>query len=361
MGKLTAKLSKVNAQISDLLKSTSGLTQHSNWGNIQGCELFYGRSFTGIPKWHSFIASGAQTSIPSNLNNEGVSASTFSTIQNRYLIFLFGYGNHKLKGTHTERDFGIKVALNVLNPDKVKSIDSKKLENIVVNSRIQLSKENKLEGFGFEINKDFLKHISGKPSSTSFAKMVSGGDSLTLNCDLQASNIQIKATEILNEYNSTSYKTNYSWIDNIRSMRDQVLIDDLNNLLIATFNDYLLQNRTEVLDIAMPELVDYANIDYFKIKGYRSVTEYDFIDIENLCNDIATNHISVVDFTWLNRNKIESINSTGHASYSWTIYNCIIHETIYAGDQYILSDGEWFAISTNYFASIRENIYLNYK
>jgi uncharacterized protein (TIGR04141 family) len=352
--KITTRLSKPNVPIVRLLKSNHQLTGPvTNWAGITGSELYYGIVYAGTPEWLGFLTAGTN-SVISNLSNQGAAALIFIPVNNRYMIFSFGYANSKLSSYGLERDFGIRVVLNSIDPTKVKSIDSKILGTVVMNRRTQLSKDKRIEDFGFEINKDFLKHIAGKPSSNSFASMISGSDSLNINCDISATTIVQKVNDIYSFYSSTSYQANYSWVDNVKAVKDGLLLPALNTELVNAFNGLLSGNLNE-LSMASPSIIDYGVADHFKIRGYRSTESFSFIDIEAFIADMRKEGVPSVLLSDLERYRIEAYDSSGNNVGSWTVYDWMIYEVVHNGVQYLYNDGEWFQINNNYYNSVNND------
>ncbi|TKK66353.1 hypothetical protein FC093_17375 [Ilyomonas limi] len=353
--KVAARLSKPNVAVKQLLRATSSLTGPiMDWGGIKGSELYHGTSYAGQPSWINFILTGTNSSLPA-LKNEGAAALLFIPINNRYIMFCFGYSNQHLSGFGIERDFGLRVVLNTVDPSKIKSIDSKIMGSVVMNRRTQLSKENRIEDFGFEVNKDFLRHVAGKPTTSSFASAIAGSDSLNMNCDLNVRNLQTKVTDIYNYYTATNYQTNYSWVDNIKNVKDGFLLPSLDNDLLTSFNN-LLSGSPSNLYIACPEVVDYTTLAYFKLTGYRSNTTFGFIEVESLVADLQLKGITSITIKNLENFRIEAFDNDDNFLNSWSLKDWIVYESIISGTQYIFSEGEWFEISSNYFNLVTSSV-----
>jgi uncharacterized protein (TIGR04141 family) len=349
--KLTARLSKPGVQINYLMKNDHNLgAPLLNWANIPGCEVYYGTSYQDLASWSNFIASGTTARIR-ELRNQGAAAIIFVPIQNRYMIFLFGYGGHQLSGLGLEGDFGLKVVLNTVDPDKIRSVDSKIIETLVINKRTQLSKEKQIKDFGFEINKDFLKQLVGTPANSAFSSSIAGSDSLILNCDVTSTSLLQKATEIINNYNSTHYRQNYRWFDNIKHIKDKTAIDQLNNSLVTELNN-LLQARIIDIQAACPTVIDYNSIDHFRIRGYRSSEQIDFVNIDAIIQDLLINNINSITLDDLNSFKIDAVGGDLNVVNSWYLIDWLIFETVLNGTHYFLSEGDWFVVSRNYFNQI---------
>lgn len=346
--KVTVKLSKIGSTIPQLLK-TASLPSIDNWGNINGSKFFWGTSHNGSPTWLEFIKAGTGTEL-GDLANRGAWGMLFIPIEKRYMIYSFGYSNHKLDIKKTELDFGLKVVLNTVNPTKIKSIDSKTHQEIVINRRTQLSQDRGIEDFGFEVNKDFLKQVTGKPNDKAFATLVSGSDGLNIHCELTADTVNRKTTEILNHYKSKVYKTNYAWVDNIIAVKDSDIRERLQAKVIEEFNIFLSGGKSSI-DVGCPVVIDNQTTQLYRIKGYRSDARFAYIDKENLYEDLANKNIASVTEDKLLSCKVE-LGDENEVSEEWRLFDWLIFDVIIDNKQYILSEGEWFEVGKKFFKDL---------
>jgi uncharacterized protein (TIGR04141 family) len=350
--KLIVRLSKPGLSINQLLNANHRLFGPiTNWANIAGAEVYYGNSYAKSPEWANFIATGTTQSINA-LSNSGAVALIFIPIKDRFMCFSFGHTTSKLSVIGFERDFGLKVVLNTVDPKKIKSIDSKTVDTVVTSRRIQLSKEDKIQNFGFEINKDLLRSVAGKPTNQNFASLVAGSDTLYMNCRVTASNFYQKAEQIFNNYISITYRNNYEWVDNIKSVKDQTLIQRLDAELVALFNSTITNTPNVILQFASPDVLEITIIDHFKIRGYRSRTEFSLPNMEDVINDLTTYNVSSITIQNLKDYKIEAVDGGNRTSFSWHMYDWIICEVSINNTTYILSGGEWHEISGPYFTAV---------
>ncbi len=350
--KLLARLSKPNQTIAQLLKPGHGLSGPiNNWGNIRGATLYYGTAYAGEPDWVDFVRSGTPTNIPT-LNNRGGVGLLFVPIQRRYMIYSFGITITKLSAQGFERDFGLKVVLNTVHPRKLRSIDSKIIDTVVINKRTQLSKENAIEDFGFEVNKDLLKGVTGKPDDTGFASLVSGSDTLGINCDVTATTLRRKTTAILAAYNITRYRRHYRWFDNIKPVKDSTTIATLDAQLLVEFNAVLGGANNTIFQLASPTIIDFHRVDHFKFRGYRSQETFPLPSFENLIADLVNRGVTNVTRANLESYHVDGVEADGPEMPGAPLYDWLIAELRIGADSFILSEGEWFKISRSYFNTV---------
>ena len=348
--KLTIRLSKVDRPIGDLLRPDHGLTGPVDWGGIAGAVLYYGTAYAHPPGWVPFINSGLNGLIP-NLNSEGAVAVLFIPVANRWVVYSFGYTAAKLNIAPFERDFGLKVVLNKIDPGKIKSIDSKTVDVIVTNKRTQLSRENRLNDFGFEIDREMLKSLAGRSQDLVFGSVLSGSDTLTISCDVTATGLGQKSVDIMNAYQSKAYQRNYKWIDNIQPVRDESLIGTLNKLLLEQMNRVLAGETEEALQLASPEIIDYNIVDHFRVKGYRSRAEFALPVLEDIVLDLHDHGIDTLTMDDFERYHIDAIhgNTVGRR---WPLLDWLVTEVSFRRSHYVSSEGSWYMIGRNFFQDV---------
>jgi len=351
--RLVVRLSKPGLSIAQLLTANHRLTGPiTNWANITGAAVYYGSSYANSPEWAHFIETGTTQSINA-LSNSGAVCLIFIPIENRLMCFSFGHTISKLSPIGFERDFGLKVVLNTVDPNKIRSIDSKTVDTVVSSKRTQLSKESKIYNFGFEINKDLLRSVDGKPTNQHFSTHVAGSDTLYLNCQVTASTFFEKTQQIFRNYISTQYRNNYEWIDNIKAVKDHALIEQLDDTLVNLFNNSLSNPSNVILQCASPDVLDMTIIDHFKFRGYRSRNEFSLPIIDDILNDLITYNVSNVTLQNLKHYRIDAVDGSNQTPYSWPLYDWIICEVSSNNTNYILSGGEWYEIGGAYFTTVQ--------
>ena len=159
----------------------------------------------------------------------------------RTIAFAFGNGRCLLNQDAIERRFGLKTALNLIDPESVKKFSKTKLDSNPKNENSQLSKKAKVSEFGIDITQDLIKGVSGAVKANrvlEFGKNVSGTDSLNLRIKCDITNIRDKAINIVEAYYEESYKKTFGWIDQIQEEKDRILKQKLDNIIVnALAND----------------------------------------------------------------------------------------------------------------------------
>jgi len=350
--KLTVRLGKPNRTTTQLLKKNHGLTGPvEDWNGIVGSELYYGQSYDGEPAWKAFLEEGMDQSI--DLNNQGASAVLFvPTTKQRYLIYIFGYGFLSVQIGFTEWDFGLKVVLNSVHNNGLKSVDSHSLDYRAKNRRVQIGAQAGIGEFDLDIMQDLVSHISGLSTDKNFAKTLSGGESLHIGFDMEGTSLVKKGQEIIARYSQQTYKTDFAWIDFIAPIKDDHLITVLNAAVNIEISQHLAGTPNNEIVLSFPTVINMDNLDHFRFHGYRSDTEFELIDFNSFISDYAKHHAALVHET--EDIRVQLYNGHEKIYQSFTLYKCITMEMEYQNDFYILSHGQWFKLQKSHYNKVNQ-------
>ncbi|SEB20629.1 DUF6119 family protein [Pedobacter hartonius] len=349
--KLTTRLGKPTLKVKDLLKHDHGLQGPlKDWDNIKGSELYYGQSYDGTPSWKSFLEEGLNQKIP-DLKNQGAAALLFVPISDRFLVYIFGYGLHDLIEGKTEWDFGMKVVLNTINVNGIRSLDSKTIDRKAKSKRVQLATQGAISEFELDIMKDLVSQIAGVSIDSSFAKGLVGSESLMITADLAGSSIIKKSGEIFSRYQQVSYKTNFNWIDFVAPVKDKALKDLLDIELENAVNTAIAADSSEGFTLSYPEIINYFDIDHICYGGFRSYIESDYPDAGNFIEEYRNAGHLVLAHD-LNKLTIETYDGNDAHKKSYSFYRSLSCEVEFNKNYYVFTNGVWFKLEKNYYKTV---------
>ena len=146
-----------------------------------GSSLYIADNDFRPPWWKSYF------SIEQNINQALKGAIVFLPVKNRCFALTFGHVSHNLEEASYEYDFGLRVTLNSVDPDKLKSLDSIEPNN-ARQQRIQLPIGSDLAYFDFDGDSTILKNLAGKVKEEykKLFKQVSGSSNIRISSDIPA-------------------------------------------------------------------------------------------------------------------------------------------------------------------------------
>jgi len=308
--------------------------------------FYYRDSFKNTPKWvEKFFGSNVDDDIKQKIFSACAIAILFKKISfknEKYVFALtFGQGFYSLKKTSYEERFGLITSLNLVNSNTIRSIDKTNTGISPKQSREQLISMSNIMDFGIDMEQDIIKSITGKCLDMEIGATITGKDSLHISSKVDISNVDELLKKVIDKFKSEEYKDSFSWIDNIKNIKDKELIEQLNQKLIEEISsERILQN----IWLAIPEVIEWANISYFRYIGNdKSFTDLDLIDLKNTFKDRENLTIDNIK-----KQKIISVNNEGNDVNNWSAYNCIYAEIKFNNEQYVLNDGKWFLINDNF-------------
>ena len=189
-----------------------------------------------------------------------------------------------LKDELIVNDFGFRIAINAIDPKQIRSLDTAKLEELTVQSRIQTSIGAEKETFGIDILNDLLRAVTGVPKNQRFAKQIAGRDGIIINAEQSVYDLEKKARIMLHYYTSFKYKKDFDWVDNLKEERDKLLINELRKMLISDLNS----KNSEKMILAPDKVIDWDDINRFCYKKkYDENALVPELHIEHFLNNVT--------------------------------------------------------------------------
>lgn len=268
--------------------------------------------------------------------------------ETRVFAITFGYARFLFKDDVLEEQFGLRIILNSIQQNQIRRISKSSVGSNQKQSDEQLPKSSDISEFGFDINRDLMKSVSGKSEDEFFEKsMLTGGDIFSLTVSRDIENIDEFLAFCYKRYSEESYKERFAWIDNIKCVKNKARITDLNEKLIQEIRQKHFNN----VWMAVPEVVSWEDIKDFKISGskefYKDINIVEFID--SLKKELTS-----VDQLKAKRIVARSSRDETQSVYDWSAYSCILAEISDSGQEYCLNNGKWYIINNDFAESINE-------
>jgi len=307
--------------------------------------LFLGQQKKHTPEWVEMVQPYISTSL-SGVLSASRSAVLVANHGGRSFAFVFGHGRSLLKATAWERGFGLKVTLNRVDPDALRSIDSKTYEDLVVSTRKQTSKTSSLGSFDLDVGRALVRGVAGNAASNQVFSRFAGSDALRVTTALSFADLPQLLTEIQAAYSATNYRTNFAWIDNIREA-DPTKVPALDRKLVQA-----LQAGGDSAYLAPAEVIDWEEIEAFNYTNGRQADATEDLSLGTYLDIVTRRNLAIsVDSLNSHEVRVRYVNDVEFRK-AWSIYDCLVWETQYQSKRYTLFDGRWFQVSRDYAAKV---------
>lgn len=306
-------------------------------------KIILGATKSSEPHWKELLQAAIDEELP-DLNNISNRAIVFFLIDDRIFALPFGYGKHLLKEEAIDRDFGLKTALNVVNADKLVSIDKANLDDLTVLTRTQISRKARPETFSIDIIKDLLKSVTGEPSALlleNIGKIITGNEGVSIIPTIDFKDIPKNLKDLKKAFESERYKERFDWIDNIKPERDPSVLESLRQSMV---ND-LSNKNDENLHLAPPFLIDWEAFEGFSYTRTGDLeTEF---EIENFYEQRESD-LDGLDWNKLLRLKIYIKYGDEDERYSFNLWRFLNYQTTLDDNIYVFALAKWYKVNKTY-------------
>lgn len=302
--------------------------------------FYYKEPINSTPKWINKFFCNSIDDIE-DLKTKTIQAVYLIPYQGHFFAVCFGYGRNLIDPNFIVERFGMKVALNSIDPEHIRTIDIHSLESIPKTDRIQSSKLSDISEFGINSEQDLLRAVTGKSIIPELGKTVSGSDALKVSAEFDVNNISDLLAVCLRQYESTAYRERFEWIDHIKPIKNEELITILDELLIQEIN---CRQQTANIWMAVPEVISWDNLLGFQYT--RNGELHDDIELSDVLAEVFADDI--VSISQLKRRFVEAINPDNSKVGKWSFYKCLYAEITHDGALYYINSGLWYEIENSY-------------
>ena len=293
------------------------------------------------PWWQEFLGPHVDGEL-SDLWTASSSAVLLLEAGGRLFAVTFGQGRHLLDADAVEADFGLKVTLNTVRPDQLKSVDAKTIDETTLHTRRDVSRDSTFAAFDLDVTRDLLRSVTGTPPEESLARRLTGADAIALNTRTQLPELPALCDQLLEAYGSEAYKQNFEFIDYLRPEKRAGRLRELEQRLVDALN---LRELDDV-HLACPEPMDWLDVAGFR---YSHDPDVELDADPRISAYLDLRKSDDVDLDTLKADRLYAIrDSDGSSLREWPIYRCVVYETELHGDLYVLSAGEWFRVSLSF-------------
>ncbi|MDD3340993.1 MAG: TIGR04141 family sporadically distributed protein [Bacilli bacterium] len=266
----------------------------------------------------------------------------------RVFAIPFGSGLYLLNNDVVEEQFGLKILLNSVDKTDFRKINISNYGTDHRTKNEQMPKKTDITEFGFDIYNDFLREATAKSEEEIFYKnVITGGNLFSVSVPINIDTVDEFLKKCYERYKKNSYKEQFSWLDNIKEVKEKSMKRDLNNELLNQINE---RNFDKVW-LAVPEVIEWEKVSDFRYK--KTVQGIDDIELVEFLKTISDQPIENIEL--LKRRKIYAMgNDSDDPIMEWSVYNCLIGEFELEGGVYCLNYGRWYKVNKNFVNDIND-------
>ncbi|MDH7943468.1 TIGR04141 family sporadically distributed protein [Pseudohongiella sp. SYSU M77423] len=279
-------------------------------------------------------------------SRKSVGAALVIKLSSKCFVLTFGTGFHMVRNEAIERDFGLRVTLNSVNPDKLRSLDKASYDHNPLNSRTQSSIDLGVFDLDVDSEMDMLYAVTGASKVPIFGSHVTGRDALSLSLEISMDGLKEVLLEAISRYEASLPKE-FEWVDNIQRIKDK----ELTEVLDLELDEILAEKNFGNMWLGEPEIVDWESQIGYSFDLYAQTPRHVVLRLEDLIKYLEDKGIT---FTSENlKSQIININDNEFNSIKkWSAYRCLYAEVNFDKEKFILRNGLWYRVNTNFANSV---------
>jgi uncharacterized protein (TIGR04141 family) len=239
---------------------------------------------------------------------------------------------------------------------RLRAFDTTRHGPNILRSRIQATAASGLEVFELDLLRDLIQRATGEPADVEqWGRRVGGSDALRLAADIPFDQIGEFCGAVDDVAASDAYRERFGWIDNIRPVTNADLIDKLE----AQVLELLRARRTDLVQLAPPEVVDWDRLVRFQYHfdtGSRPLLSRQDISSDSYLGGLKAEDLNSVTARQLRGRKIVGLDANDDRIEEWPVWRCLVAEFTMADRTYILEDGAFYEVASSYLDQLNEDI-----
>jgi uncharacterized protein (TIGR04141 family) len=297
---------------------------------------------TRVPAWASWLDGHVDGSLL-GLKTASAGAVLLVTAGRRLFAVTFGQGRHLLDHELVVPDFGLRVVLNTVAADQLKSVDVRTIDETTMHTRRDLSRDSSLSAFGLDVTRDLLSAVTGRPRDPTLAHRLTGADSLMLQAETSVPELPTLLDRLLGAYAATDYRTNFEFIDHLGAEKNPAQLARLDAKLISDLGTRAITDA----HLAAPETLDWQDLEGFRFSfGGRSAPISADPSIRSY---LDARNGRTIDIKLLKTDKLMAVRaSRDEVMAQWSIYRCLVYQVELDDALFVLSAGQWFRVDLQY-------------
>jgi uncharacterized protein (TIGR04141 family) len=336
-------LKKDIKRFADALRDIKSVQEYK----LKGTLKLDGAIYVGQPKenpasWVDLLQQGTDQQIQ-DLSNTSNRAIVFMKSEDRIFALPFGFGKFLLRDDVIEREFGLRTTLNIVDADRLRSMNKANVDDFTTLTTTQTSRRAKPQQFNLDIVRDLIRGVTGEPSPDfeELGSTVTGSEGIYIVPALNFADLASLLRAIGRAYRSRRYKARFDWIDNIKAERDPLIIEKLKACLVED----LKTKNNEIIHLAAPVLIDWESYEGF------SITEHGDLHVDLNIDTYYQEKESILDnLTWdkLKSHRLFIKYGDRNERIPTLLLRSINYQKYLDGRFYVFAFGQWYKVNKNF-------------
>jgi uncharacterized protein (TIGR04141 family) len=293
------------------------------------------------PDWWAFVEPYCDVGENNRPLNRASSFVLLLKAKDRIFAATFGHGFAALNRGALESDFGLKVTLNSVDPNRLRSLQARNIDPTTVSKQLVVNQDAALSVFDVDFYQDLLSKLEGVPLDSAFARRVAGADACYLTSDASLPDLASQCEHLLRDFSSKHYAKIFPFVDQIRLVRDDRVIAELDAQLALA----LAGKGDSPLAFALPDVSEYDRIQTYRASRGRWAQDFAELNAREILASYNASHPTSTDQAEV---RISALDGDGEPVTDFTVRRCVVFEAAYKRRLYVLTLDQWYQVDADY-------------
>jgi uncharacterized protein (TIGR04141 family) len=348
---LTVYLVKAGITRDEAILAVPDVLESQTVGRGRGAvgKIYYRPTSVHVPRWAAFFGESIDTS---GFKTASTPAILIVRASGRVFAVAFGHARFMLEPGCYEENFGLRVTLNAVDPERVRLVDLRTLDASGRHAREQASRNIPILDFGIDVETDLLRGVAAPPQDGTLGKRLSGTDGLSVTAEVELSSLKDLLARLLSQFRKREYKKRFPWVDNVAEVRDRNTLEELDTELVRRIRERELDD----VWLAVPDLIDWGDFGGFRYSTSDRQGVLEDIGFETYL-EYVRRPTETLDLNTLRRHQVHWVSAASDLPREqWPIYRCIYAEIESRGNTFLLNNGKWFQVASTFMAEVNRSI-----
>lgn len=296
-----------------------------------------------LPAWTNFLIDGQKIEPDLFGGNRSEGAALVVRDLGDTFVLCFGMGFHLVNLDLVERDFGLRVTLNSVNPERLRSLDKASYQDNWLNTRNQSPRDSDIFDLAIDWEIDMVQSLTGACQIGEFGPVATGRDALTIHPTAKLNDLHA-IFQLAQEACDKKLPDRFAWVDNVHRIKEREMIELLDSVL-----DDLIKTDPENGNFWMgePEIVDWERQAGYSFERRASSASHPTLQLEDFLGFLRERKLSP-GVAAMKTHVVHSVDANGEVIQTWRAYRCLYAEIKESEKTYVLRDGQWHEINKNF-------------
>jgi uncharacterized protein (TIGR04141 family) len=308
--------------------------------------LYVAEGEEGQPEWVRFLSTYSDP--PLTYQTSSLSAVLLLQASERWFAITYGYGRFLLEPESFERSFGLRAALNAVDPEKLRAVQARTFHEYALHTQRQLSRLSTIEVLELDTQRDLVTALAGDVGDTGLGIRIDGRDAVRLSGEILPEDFGRKCSDLLALSQRTDYREHFPWVDNVELIRDPVEIARLDGIAFSALG----RRQFSRFDLYPPELVPDEIVEFrldapgarANSGGTRVAEPTPTLLRLPLRNPLSSGQAKEIVFKY----RLRGLDANDQVAAEWRLGDCLYFEYREASGVSILDGGQWYRIKQEF-------------